>query len=623
MRIIDRYTGKILSDSNLPSDIELGRYAISMGSTYKELTSNTYKVQEGQRIHQELLDDVNKDKHNIFEIISESVENGDFKSIPLLQGIKNGLEFGDFATQLEDDFKHIEAIFHTPYSKLNRTIEKVPVSRAKRISNRSNQYLAAHTEDWLHKGLVSFRPSRILTEEIIADENVFENQLLIALVTRATRHLERKLRYTRDISEFLKNYKELIDKFNNTTDCWYKRVRRELSIAGKVYDEQSGNYKATNADIQIVTSTMRRLKKLKDSLLKLRQYDLFYNVDQRLVKSVQYHDTNVLINDKHYRYLKKLWILLLKEENANPDDNKADSDEFIINNVRNYGISIINYAVKDNEYLGYNVKGTDKHWLAQRDNCPDINLFVDELGVIHVMVGFAELRFIVTCDLPFSSYNHSLPENTFIIAYDNNDADDEYVRSSIDSENIIPVSLRDVTCVERLAIILRKEMLKQYIEHTLFKAYEVPGILLPYYEELANFIKCIQIDVKEPSYIFTKYPIVDFNKNKWRDIVLNCEDYKDRGRMEQKKISDALDSFIDEYEQHAMNLCDKLRCFDPDCSLQINSWQCDSLTYIVCSCGYVLDSSNRNHIVFYKKDSPFSSEEMGMDQLEINLSREQ
>ena len=620
MQIIDRYTGKILNDSNLPGDIELGRYAISMGSTYKELTSKSYKVQEGQRIHQELLDDVNKDKHNIFEIISESVENGDFRSIPLLQGIKNGLEFGDFATQMEEDFKHIEAIFHAPYSKLNRTIEKVPVSRAKHISNRSNQYLAAHTEDWLHKGLVSFRPSRILTEEIISDENVFENQLVIALVTRAAHHLERKLRYTRDITEFLIEYSKLIEKHEKSEDCWYKKVRRELSLAGKVYDEQSGNYKAANADIQIVTSTMKRLKKLRDSLLKLRQYDLFYNVDQRLVKSVQYHDTNVLINDKHYRYLKKLWVLLLKEENANPDDNKADADEYIINNVRNYGISIINYAVKDIEYLGYNIVGTDKQWKAQRDNCPDIRLSVDEYGVINVMVGSQKLRFVVTCDLPYLSGNQSLSENTYIIAYDNNGADDESVRSSVDSANIIPVSLRDITCVERIAIIFRKEMLKQYVENTLLKAYEMPRILFPYYNLIATFITCIQIDPKVPSYMFTKYPIVEFNKNKWRDKVLNSDDYKDKSRMEQKKISDALDTFIDDYELYAMDLRDKLRCFDPDCSLQINSWQCDSLSYIVCSCGYVLDSSNHSNIVFYKKDSPFSPEEMGMDYLAINLN---
>ena len=620
MQIIDRYTGKILNDSNLPGDIELGRYAISMGSTYKELTSKSYKVQEGQRIHQELLDDVNKDKHNIFEIISESVENGDFRSIPLLQGIKNGLEFGDFATQMEEDFKHIEAIFHAPYSKLNRTIEKVPVSRAKRISNRSNQYLAAHTEDWLHKGLVSFRPSRILTEEIISDENVFENQLVIALVTRAAHHLERKLRYTRDITEFLIEYSKLIEKHEKSEDCWYKKVRRELSLAGKVYDEQSGNYKAANADIQIVTSTMKRLKKLRESLLKLRQYDLFYNVDQRLVKSVQYHDTNVLINDKHYRYLKKLWVLLLKEENANPDDNKADADEYIVNNVRNYGISIINYAVKDIEYLGYNIVGTDKQWKAQRDNCPDMRLSVDEYGVINVMVGSTKLRFIVTCDLPHLTGNKTFPENTYIIAYDNNDADDDYVRSSVDSANIIPVSLRDITCVERIAIILRKEMLKQYVENILFKAYEMPRILFPYYNLIATFITCIQIDAKVPSYIFTKYPIVEFNKNKWRDKVLNCDDYKDKSRMEQNKISVALDTFIDDYELYAMDLRDKLRCFDPDCSLQINSWQCDSLSYIVCSCGYVLDSSNHSNIVFYKKDSPFSPEEMGMDYLAINLN---
>lgn len=620
MEIFDRYTRKILSESNLPNDIELGRYAISVGSTFKELTSYTYKVKEGQRIHQELLDDVNKDKHNIFEIISESVEVGDFNSIPLLQGIKNGLEFGDFAKKLEENFMHIEAIFHAPYSKLNRAIEKVPVSKAKRISNRSNQYLAAHTEDWLHKGLVSFRPSRILTEEIISDEDVFENQLLIALVTRAAHHLERKLRYTRDITEFLIEYAKLIERHENTENCWYKKVRRELSLAGKVYDEQSGNYKATNADIQIVTSTMKRLKKLRDSLLKLRQYDLFYNVDQRLVRSVQYHDTNVLINDKHYRYLKELWVLLLKEENSNPDDNKANSDEFIINNVRNYGVSLINYAVKDVEYLGYEVKGSDKQWQAHRNNYPDMSLSLDKTRVIKVLVGSEELRFIVTCGLPYLLNGQSLPNNTYIIAYDNNDTDDEYVRPTVNSDIIIPVSLRDISCVERIAIILRKEMLKQYVENTVFKSYDIPHILLPYYGEFSKLIKCIQIDAKEPSYVFIKYPIIEFNKNKLRDIVTNSEYYKDKGRIEQKKISDALDIFIGDYELNAKSLCENLRCFDPDCSLQINSWQCDSLAYIVCSCGYVLDSSNQNNIVFYKKDSSFTSEEMGMDYLKITLN---
>ena len=73
MQIIDRYTGNSLSESNLPNDIELGRYTISVGSNFKELTAKTYKVKEGQRIHQELLDDVNKDKHNIFKTKEDNI----------------------------------------------------------------------------------------------------------------------------------------------------------------------------------------------------------------------------------------------------------------------------------------------------------------------------------------------------------------------------------------------------------------------------------------------------------------------------------------------------------------------------------------------------------------------
>jgi hypothetical protein len=309
---------------------------------------------------------------------------------------------------------------------------------------------------------------------------------------------------------------------------------------------------------------------------------------------------------------------LLKEGNDVSEENEAKSAECIINNVRNYGVSIINYAVKDIEYLGYKVVGIDKHWEAKRNHYPDISLLVDNYGVINVMVGTAKLRFVVTCCLPYESGNQSLPQNTYIIAYDNNDDKDEYAKSSMNSTNILPVSLKDITCVERIAIILRKEILKQYVEHTLFKTYDIPLILRPYYDLIATFITCIKINVKAQSYIFTKYPTVEFNKNAWRDNVLNSDDYKNKNRMEQKKISDALNAFMNEYELSAKNLRNELRCFDPHCSLPINSWQCDSLKYITCSCGYVLDSSNPNRIVFSKKDAPYTPNEFGMDYLEIS-----
>lgn len=619
MRILDRYTEKILNADNLPDHIELGRYAFFDGKSFKEITSNTFKVHYGQRIHQELLDDVNKDKHDIFEIISESVKNGDFKSVPLLQGIKSGIEFGKFATKLEENIFHIEAIFHSPYAKLNRAIDKVPVSRAKRISNRSNQYLAAHTEDWLHKGLVSFRPSRILTEEIISDTNVYENQLLIALVTKAARYLQRKVRHTRDISQFLKEYKELMSKEQHHLG-WYKRVRRELELAGEVYDEEDGNYKAEK-DTKIVTSTMKRLKKLRDALSKLRRYDLFNDVDQRLVRTVQYHDTNVLKNDKHYRYLKDLWFLLLKEYDEDDVETKADKDENIINNVRNYGISLINYAVKDQEYLGYYVVGKDTEWYASRTNCPDMQLLVKKDGIIHLSIGTNVLKFIVTCGKPYLSNMQEFPKDTYIIAYENQDADDVHIRSYVNKDPIIPVSLNDITSVERVAIILRKEMLKQYVENILLKNYNIPRTLTPFFDIISKSIGCIRINKREATYTFERYPIMDYHTEILEGQILKDGFFKGKKSLERKRISTDFSRFMNEYFASAKELYNNLKCFNMDCCQQINRWECNSLSYICCSCGYVLDSIDHNHIKFYKKDSPYSPEEMGMDYLEISINK--
>lgn len=618
MQILDRYTGKPIKENRLPNNIELGRYALYDGKSFTEITSKTYKVHDGQRIHQELLDDVNKDKHDIFEIISESVKNGDFKSVPLLQGIKSGISFGKFETKLEENLFHIEAIFHSPYAKLNRVIDKVPVSRAKRISNRSNQYLAAHTEDWLHKGLVSFRPSRILTEEFISDKNVYENQLLIALVTKATQYLRRKVKHTRDISQFIDEYNELMNKEQNHIG-WYKRVRRELELAGEVYDEEGGNYKAQK-DVQIVTSTMKRLKSLIESLSKLRQYDLFNEVDQRLVKTIQYHDTNVLKNDKHYRYLKELWFLLLKESDEDGIENKTDKDEFIINNVRNYGISLINYAVKDKEYLGYDVIGKDTKWLASRYNCPDMQLSIDKSGIILLTIGSNVLKFIVTCGMPYLE-KETLPKDTYIIAYDNEDAEDEYIRTPVSNDSVIPVSLRDITSVERIAIVLRKEMLKQYVDNFVLKMYDIPSSLGPFYDIISKNIGCIAINKRESKYTFKNYPIFDFNKKNLEDQILKSDIFKGRKSMEQRRIITNFSNFIDNYNSFAQKLCENMKCFNMDCCQPINRWECEKLSYISCtSCGYILDSTDHKHIKFYKKDSHYSPEEMGMDYLEIRIS---
>ena len=67
MTVYDRYTDAFIKEKELPDSIELGRFAIVSGNSYNELTGRTYKPTEGQRIIQELLDPVNRDKHEVLQ----------------------------------------------------------------------------------------------------------------------------------------------------------------------------------------------------------------------------------------------------------------------------------------------------------------------------------------------------------------------------------------------------------------------------------------------------------------------------------------------------------------------------------------------------------------------------
>lgn len=605
---VDRITGSEIKTASLPNEIPLGRFAIFDSGVYRELTQTSYKPTKGQFINQEILESKYKDKHEIFESIGDLVDAGKFQAIPLIQGIKKGLKFGDFELALEDKLWHLEAIFHAPHSKLNRTTEKVPVSKAKRISTRSYNYLAAHTEDWLHKGLVSFHPSRIISEEIIVDEDVFENRLLVAFIIRAAHYLERRISHTKDISQFIEDYARLLE-MNSKKQGWYKRIEREMELAGKVYDEDSGNYKVVSNDAEIVGSTQRRLIKLRDALLRLRQYDLFYNVSVKEVNSIIYHDTNVMINHQHYRYLKELWMLLNKEENIDAENDKRNADEDVIDNIRKYGLSLINYAIKNQTYLKFIASGSDTLWVASKDKYPKITVKYDIDGVVKVSIGKRSIRFVVLCS-PLES-SSIIPSDTYILVYDN-------LGKCQSTHNIIPISLNDISSVERVASVLREYLLIDYLENTIFRNMYFPRALQPYIETICTICGIIKIDKSTDTFRFIRFPKKDIDWNGCLEEIKTSSNFCDRSRPNQNEIIKYFKEFIDNYELSAIQLQENLRCFAIDCEKNFESWYCDDLLYTKCVCGAILDCTHTNHIIF-KENSNFSNEELGMDYIELNF----
>ena len=238
MKLYDRYIDRFVSETDLPNQIDFGRYYISGdGVQTKEITYSNFRTNKA--ISQELLLEENKSVQDIFvdiAIDTEKAGESNFTVIPLIRRIKNKLGLNEFEKLLYEKVFHLEEIFRVPHYLLEREIEKVHVSRAKRIPSKSYQYLASHTEDWIHKSIVSFKPSRILNEELELNFDIYENQLTVAFLERCLVYLNSRLKEIQDIKSFLAEYEKLL-KNRNDQKGWYKKINRNLSLIGAVYED--------------------------------------------------------------------------------------------------------------------------------------------------------------------------------------------------------------------------------------------------------------------------------------------------------------------------------------------------------------------------------------------------
>lgn len=223
MQVFDRLKSIAIDSSKLPNHIDLGRYFVVESG--QDLTNRIVNVGVDKFISQELLESKNKSLQDLFCYFNAAlleIKDNDFAIIPLIQSVKDKLELNKFEELLESKVFHLEEIFRQPHYLLQRTIEKVNVSRAKRIPAKSYQNLASHTEDWLHKSIVDFKPRRILNEELDLQYDVYENQVTIALIERCLIYLNSRIHEVHDISNFLDEYYKLLEDRNDSAG-WYKK----------------------------------------------------------------------------------------------------------------------------------------------------------------------------------------------------------------------------------------------------------------------------------------------------------------------------------------------------------------------------------------------------------------
>lgn len=469
----DRFTQTTINESQLPRDIDLGRFVSESGL---ELTNRNFSCGGDHYIHQELLDERNISLHNIFFDIQDNVQKekeGSFRVFPTVQSVEKQLTMYPFEEFLFEKVQHIEQICRQPHFLLQRTIEKVNVSRAKRLPNKSYQHLASHTEDWQQKSIVQFKPSRVLNEELDVNFNVYENQLTLALINRLLRYLDGRIRGLKNLKRALSKYDELkrLLSGRNVENAWYEKIHRNYFLIGGAMTNYQEKF------LETVSKTEENLSSIHRTLLKCKSSALFADVDSRVTASITLHDTNVLVNHKHYRYVRSLWIEYSKFNPDKGDDEQKSNEQGIIDGLRLYVKVLFAYTISKMSHISSNyiLDGSYNRWEGIHEKKVSISFKENSDKTFSLVIGAYSLRFVV---LGNASENlSSLPKRTFAIYLSQT--------QSIEDRMAIRVDPYDVDSSERLGKVLNKYILAEYCKR-IMRDFQFP-------QNLRDFVKYIEI----------------------------------------------------------------------------------------------------------------------------------
>ena len=607
MMLFDRYTGKTISEKELPNQIDFGRYCFAENG--KDITYSNFPTNKA--IKQDLLLDKNKSIQDIFIDIAVDVEKSqpnEFSVVPLIRRIKNKLNLNEFEKLLLDKLFHLEEIFRVPHYLLHREIEKVHVSKAKRIPSKSYQYLASHTEDWVHKSIVSFKPSRILHEELELNFDIYENQLCVTLVQRCLVYLNSRLKEIQDIKSFLNEYEKLL-KNRNDQNSWFKKTERNLSLIGAVYDDE--NYRGSSQHGATLSETETVLNQIQKRLQLLQKSDLFDLVNKRAMQSISLKNTNVLVNHKHYRYVKTLWIELAKVRPEKSDIEKLKHEQDVINGLRQYAKSIITYVL--NNTLRYKLKGTYQKFTGEHLYYNKIVFQEENDNVFTIKIGRFEKRIIVIANEPQINDEllHFLKCNNTCLFYFSENPPSETLQT-------ISINPLDPDSIERAGIFIKRFLLSSYTEK-LKQKFKFPQLLRDY----VKYIPQIQMrfDTSDYTYTFHSYPKSYLKEDDVKKLIEADSLFAKKSRPDKENIFKELSNLISEINNSAEELRNKyLHCFN--CGTTFQSYNVDELNYMKCpSCNVLFDNSVDKEITLKVDDSRYNSlanKEFGMDYISFN-----
>lgn len=174
--------------------------------------------------------------------------------------------------------------------------ERLPVSRAQRISPHAAEFLSSHTEDWERRTFCSVVPKRILCmvkEELL---DIYENKVTVKLIDNLLIYIRQRIQQVKALQQQFEDAEYLS---GTTNDIHWRNQERIFTLWG--------NYCDGTAELKKAQATLQELSQLKYKLQGLIGTELYKAIPQRTVVGNTLKRTNILVNDQHYRYVDLLW----------------------------------------------------------------------------------------------------------------------------------------------------------------------------------------------------------------------------------------------------------------------------------------------------------------------------
>jgi hypothetical protein len=108
--------------------------------------------------------------------------------------------------------RYLEEVCRKPHTHLEMDAERVPVSKARRLSPKSATYLAAHTEDWEHRTISGVYPKRILSLTNNEYWNIYENRVAARLIDKLRNFLHHRINTIRQYQDTLSKIEDYSEK---------------------------------------------------------------------------------------------------------------------------------------------------------------------------------------------------------------------------------------------------------------------------------------------------------------------------------------------------------------------------------------------------------------------------